>query len=600
MMKSKDKAAGSRFGDGFRHLVKKVSGALQWFYAPVGRNPLLFALVALCSAASPLAALVAGARCMHFLLHALLGGCLWACLACRLPKTWLKVTVACLFMCVALAEVFHMALLYKSLDQDSIALVMNTGVGEARGFIVEFLSPQIIIALVLAVAALVLLSFFVGRSRLTLPRWCYRFAFPLFLCVCAGAAGVVKMFSVLTCSTYEELIVWESVCGDNPDISNGARALKADPVSKSAYLFRAGQLYARNFHLWSDCQRKIYDAVPRASAPGDSLSVVVVIGESFIRSHSSLYGYHLPVNPGLEREMRDSALFVFADAVAPANYTVISLSNILNLNALSRSEKWWESVSLPMAFHKAGWSVEMFSNQYVPRSNQDLGMELFDTLALDSIYSAYNSLNFEYDGDFLASLPLRQGEPEARTLTVIHLMGQHFPPSMRVPPASRHRFVADDIPADKPWLTHERRVVVAEYADATLYNDSIVSAIIDTYRDKPTLLVYFSDHGEEMWDSAPAGHRTRQYPDDHEWVRRMHDVPLVFWMSPSLRRQSPQLEAALRSAVARPVSLDLIAHSLLGAFVPSSPWYRQEFDVLSPAYVFPERILAHGYYYSER
>lgn len=227
-------------------------------------------------------------------------------------------------------------------------------------------------------------------------------------------------------------------------------------------------------------------------------------------------------------------------------------------------------------------------------------MELFDTLALDSIYSAYNSLNFEYDGDFLASLPLRQGEPEARTLTVIHLMGQHFPPSMRVPPASRHRFVADDIPADKPWLTHERRVVVAEYADATLYNDSIVSAIIDTYRDKPTLLVYFSDHGEEMWDSAPAGHRTRQYPDDHEWVRRMHDVPLVFWMSPSLRRQSPQLEAALRSAVARPVSLDLIAHSLLGAFVPSSPWYRQEFDVLSPAYVFPERILAHGYYYSER
>ena len=197
MMKSKDKAAGSRFGDGFRHLVKKVSGALQWFYAPVGRNPLLFALVALCSAASPLAALVAGARCMHFLLHALLGGCLWACLACRLPKTWLKVTVACLFMCVALAEVFHMALLYKSLDQDSIALVMNTGVGEARGFIVEFLSPQIIIALVLAVAALVLLSFFVGRSRLTLTRWCFRFAFTLFLCVCAVAVVVVKLFSLL-------------------------------------------------------------------------------------------------------------------------------------------------------------------------------------------------------------------------------------------------------------------------------------------------------------------------------------------------------------------------------------------------------------------
>lgn len=580
--------------------LKKVSDFFQRFFAPVFRRPMLFAIVALCSASAPIVAIAAGGRYLHFLLYALLSGCFLAWLTCLLPKVWLRVSAACVFMAVALVETFHMALVDKNIDQSTLELVLNTNGAEAVGFLVQFFTPGVIISLIVAVAVLIALALAIARVRIAIPRRAGYLAIPLLCVVCAGGIGLFKMFSVLACDTYDELVVWESECGNNQELNNGARALMADPVSKSAYLCKALQLYNRNFRLWSDCQRRLYDSLPQMSAPDDSLKVVLVIGESFIRSHSSLYGYHLPVNPALEREVCDSALIVYADAVVPANFTVISLSNILNLNSVSRGEKWWESAYMPMAFRKAGWSVEMYSNQYMPYTSQDLSMELFDTLQLDSVYTRYGMQNFDYDGDFMSSVPVHDIAPEKRTLTLIHLRGQHFPPSMRVPTASRHPFTADDVPADKPWLTPERRSVVADYANATLYNDSIVASIIDRYREKYAMVVYFSDHGEEMWDSAPNGHRTRQYPDNPEWIQDMHDVPLMFWISPRLRTRCPNLEELLRKCASRPVSMDLIGHTLLGAFAPSSPCYRTECDVLSPDYRPLPRVSVQGYPYPEQ
>ena len=581
-------------------ILKKASDFFQWFYAPVSHTPLLFAIVMLCSASAPIVAIVAGGRYLHFLFYALLSGSFLGWLACLLPKVWMRVSAACIFMTVALVETFHMGLLDKNIDQSTLELILNTNGAEAVGFLVQFFTPGVIIFLIIAVTALVGLALAIARVHIVMPRRAAYPAIPLFCVVCAGAAGMFRMFSVLSCDTYDELVVWESECGNNQELNNGARALMSDPVSKSAYLCKALQLYNRNFRLWSDCQRRLYDSLPQMSAPDDSLKVVLVIGESFIRSHSSLYGYHLPVNPALERELRDSALIVYADAVVPANFTVISLSNILNLNSVSRGEKWWESAYMPMVFRKAGWSVEMYSNQYMPYTSQDLSMELFDPLQLDSVYTRYGMKNFDYDGDFMSSVPVRDIAPEKRTLTVIHLTGQHFPQSLRVPPASRHPFTADDVPADKPWLTPERRAVVADYANSTLYNDSIVADIIDRYREKYAMVVYFSDHGEEMWDSAPNGHRTRQYPDNPEWIHNMHDVPLMFWISPLLRTRCPNLEERLRKCASRPVSIDLIGHTLLGAFAPSSPCYHPEYDVLSTDYKPLPRVSVQGYPYPEK
>lgn len=577
-------------------IIHKMKSFFKWFYAPLAQNPILFVLVVICCASVPLTANLSGGRYLHYLLYTFLGGSFLAWLVCRLSKTWLKVTVAILFMAVAIIESFHYILLNKCFDPTTLSLILNTNSSEIRGFFFQFFTPGLTIALLGVVIISAALAVVVGRSHLKLPESWYKvLSLPLFIAVCAGVFGMVKMSSIFRCHTYEELIVWEAECGDNPDLNKGSRALMSDPVTKVAYLLIAEKLYTQNFRLWSDLQHQLFEEYPESAASEDSINVVVVIGESFIRSHSSLYGYHMPVNPGLERELRDSALIVFTDAVAPANFTVVSLSNILNLNSVSRHENWWESTYLALAYKKAGWNVEMYSNQNVPGSVEDLSKVVFDKLAMDSIYSRYGSQRYKFDGDLISALPSTDFMPDRRTLTFIHLNGQHFPPSLQVPETSRHPFTADDIPNDKPWLTPDRRAVVADYANATLYNDSVMTCIIDRYRNKPTLLMYFSDHGEEMWDVAPNGHRTRQYPDNPEWIHNMHDVPLFFWMSPSLRKQRPELETALRQAAERPVAMDQIGHTLLGAFAPDSPWYRPELDVTSPDYQPLPRITVQGY-----
>ena len=583
-----------------------VKRLLLRFYAPVAGAPLLFALVMLCCAAAPAVSVLCGGRQLHFLLYALLQGAAWGWLACALAgrRGGLRAAVGGVFMLAAMTEVAHFALLRHCIDADSVRLVLNTDAGEARGFFRQFFGPLQWLALAAGIALIAAAVWALWRSRLRLPGRSAVVAALLLVAVCTGFAGVARMLTVFGARSYEQIVVWQSQGSDNPELCHGRRVAYTDPIVKAVCIARTLTLEQRNFRRWSHLQEQLYarrDLVaPHQSVP-DSLRLVVVIGESFIRSHSSLYGYGLPVNPRLEQEARDSALTVFTDAVAPANFTVLSLSNVLCLNSVSHGENWWESPYFPLLFRRAGWDVELFTNQYSPDADADLGSMLFDPLMTDSVYSRYNSRTWRYDADFLAAMADSATPRSAHpTLTLWHLRGQHFPPSDRLPASSRHPFTAADIPADRPWLTEERRAVVADYANATLYNDSIVGSIIDMYRDSPAILFYFSDHGEEMWDSAPFGNRNRQQPDDADWMRRQHDVPLFVWMSPSLRRLRPELASALREAAGRPVALDRIGHTLLGVAGIGSPFRRPELDVLSPGYRPMPRVTAQGYRYPER
>lgn len=59
--------------------------------------------------------------------------------------------------------------------------------------------------------------------------------------------------------------------------------------------------------------------------------VIVIIGESFTKTHSSLYGYPICTNPKLGALQKDSTLFVFDDVCSPATFTVPAFKYILIL-----------------------------------------------------------------------------------------------------------------------------------------------------------------------------------------------------------------------------------------------------------------------------
>jgi heptose-I-phosphate ethanolaminephosphotransferase len=70
--------------------------------------------------------------------------------------------------------------------------------------------------------------------------------------------------------------------------------------------------------------------LPRLISPQDSLCLIVVIGESYNKYHSSLYGYSLDTTPNMVEARDDSCLYVFNNVITPWNMTSNAIKNLFS------------------------------------------------------------------------------------------------------------------------------------------------------------------------------------------------------------------------------------------------------------------------------
>lgn len=332
---------------------------------------------------------------------------------------------------------------------------------------------------------------------------------------------------------------------------------------------------------------------------------MVIIGESFIRSHSSLYGYPMPVNPRLTAEADSGRLVVFTDMVTTANFTTPSLRNLLNVAPDSASFGWPEGAYLPLMLKNAGYRVEYFDNQTAPSSNADFGLSrmIYSSEIFSHAYDVVSDTTMRFDGPFVDYVHryLLSEIEDAPVVAFYHLWGQHFPASDRYPHPGK--FSASDLPDGLPVFAENHGDEIADYANATLYNDSVVGAIIDRWRSSPTLLIYLSDHGEDCWDIAPMEARNISRPDDSAWIERQIAVPFMVWLSEPLRKSNPALEKRLLTASTRPGTLADFGHFILGLTlqIPDSGYslqnafYTSWRDISSDSYIPRARVSAGGY-----
>ena len=544
----------------------------------------------------------------HFTLYAVAQSAALACLLTilisRLRSRVLPAAILTLYGLAAIIDTAHTAMLSRPLDAVSLSLMLDTNPSEAGGFLARYITLPVVgrTLLVLAVlAAAILFADVVFRRLAAVPR----LRVPLLVAVLAlavpGIAGMVKCLSVLGISSPDRFVIWCSLDNGNPTLSNTNRLDHSDIVTKAAWLAKNIAIDHASLKRWCAGLRDLAATDVHASAAVRP-DIVVVIGESFIKSHSSLYGYGLPTNPRLAREAEAGRLTPYTDVISTANFTIPSLRNLLNLNDLSAGEQWDTSAFWPLVLARSGYSVFLYDNQYAPTA-ATTGLEglLYAPELLEHCYTATADTVMGFDLDFLARVePRITPAVGAPRLTLWHLQGQHFSAADRYP----HRapfmpFSAADITSDAPWLNAERREEVAHYDNATAYNDSVLERIIAPLRDaRPTLLVYFSDHGEESWDSAPYGSRNAQFPDDAAWLRRQFDIPFVIWHNDSLAAACPDLVDRIEASAARSFMLDNLGQLVLGVAGISDPrFYRPGRDLLSPAYTPAARVTSAGYRY---
>ena len=315
-------------------------------------------------------------------------------------------------------------------------------------------------------------------------------------------------------------------------------------------------------------------------------NIVLVIGESHNKHHSSLYGYGMDTNPRLSAE---HDLAIFSDVIAPACRTSLVFRSILSMASVNDTIKWYETPLVLSLMKNAGYNVVFYSNQFVNSPNGDqydasCGF-FFHPKVRPHIFSHFNSVQYTYDGELIESFFAQKDslQCDSCNLYIIHLCGQHVQPSARYPKDSTV-FVSNDYKYRTELNDRERREV-AEYDNATRYNDFIVSEIINHFRDDESIVIYFSDHGDEANDYRPHVGRSHNFSDIG--APGMHcqlDIPFIVYMSDAFKEKYPEVSENIKSSVDKPFMTDDLPYVLLDLVDMKSKWNIREKSLFNPEY----------------
>lgn len=295
-------------------------------------------------------------------------------------------------------------------------------------------------------------------------------------------------------------------------------------------------------------------------------NIVIIIGESFAKSHSSVYGYKHDTNPELSHLINEDHLYAFTQCTAPAAFTHLAFKNIFTLwdayesKAFGKKdgiEKGLKKIFLPWIANKKAWYkyptlFDVFSQKYTIRwvSNQE-PRGMFDNVQAaiaslsDTVWFAgqHPEAGSRYDEVVVPVLESFLKTDSLPSITIVNLMGQHENFYQRYP-STWNYFKADDY-KDRPM--HQRELL-AQYDNATRYNDHVVASIFELYKDKCALVFYFPDHGMDLYDTDPnyCGHAIMR--DQTSWDVSCI-IPFFIYTTDNYRHFFPQQVEQIKNSL---------------------------------------------------
>lgn len=366
------------------------------------------------------------------------------------------------------------------------------------------------------------------------------------------------------------------------------------PVHRLAFSIFTHSLSGRDLErLQASVERTCVDSCSYRSP-----NIVLVIGESYNKSHSQLYGYGVPTTPRQLARQKCGELFVFTDVVTSWNITSQVFKNMLSLHSTDQPGSWTDATLFPAVFRRAGYRVAFLTNQFAPSVDEDIfgfsGSFFLNAPELSrELFDWRNRRAYRYDDALLACYDAQRRLEAERNLTVFHLWGQHMLYHHRMP--SRRRILkAKDEP--RPELSAKDRQWVANYDNATLFNDSVVDAILTRFEDREVVVVYVSDHGEEVYDELPEFGRNPDRDPTPPVARAEYEVPFWIWCSPVYRERHPDVVSQIRAAVERPFMTDDLSHMLLWLGGIACPGYEPSRNVLDANFDAGRKRLLRGRY----
>ncbi|MBD9443200.1 phosphoethanolamine transferase CptA [Pseudomonas sp. PDM04] len=266
------------------------------------------------------------------------------------------------------------------------------------------------------------------------------------------------------------------------------------------------------------------------STANQPATLVLVIGESTNRQRMSLYGYPRQTTPELDK-LKDQ-LAVFDNVITPRPYTIEALQQVLTFADEENPDLYLSTPSLVRMMKQAGYKTFWITNQQTMTKRNTM-LTTFSEQADEQVYlnNNRNQNAAQYDGDVIEPFNKALADAAPRKLIVVHLLGTHMSYQYRYPSNFDKFQDRNGVPAG---VRDDQLPTYNSYDNAVLYNDFVVSSLIKDYAksDPNGFLLYLSDHGEDVFDSA--GHNTLGR-NEAKPTAPMYTIPFIAWASPKWR-----------------------------------------------------------------
>jgi len=387
-----------------------------------------------------------------------------------------------------------------------------------------------------------------------------------------------RAFGMLSANTSSELLKIQS----HDIIASRAFYL---PVYKLIGALHANKLNSNQVYH----QLKINNHVVIDSCTYTSPNIILIIGESYNKHHSQLYGYKLPTTPFQIKEMKEGNLYVYKDAVTNYNLTSQVFKNMLSLNDISQNEDWSETPLVTQIFRKAGYNTYFISNQFVANDSRDdfAGAFINNKELSESQFTYRNNHMHEYDTELVSCFDSLNNQ-KAKNLIIFHLVGQHVDYHERYPT----NFKRIDLSMYTPnSLSKKELNILCDYDNATAFNDYVISLIINRFRKSESIILYLADHGEECYDEIKTFGRSHTTNITPPIAKNEFEIPFWIWLSPSYKLNHPDIAESIQLSKHKPFYNGDLGHLLISLGGIKCKYYRKNNDILNPEYKKHKRII---------
>lgn len=263
---------------------------------------------------------------------------------------------------------------------------------------------------------------------------------------------------------------------------------------------------------------------------------VICIGESANSQHHSYAGYCRDTN---EFTRAAGDILSFTGCRSQYAQTLPSLEKTITFATDRNPELLYAKGSIVDYFKDAGFKTFWLSNQYALEDTAITAMAGHADVRKCFNFSSMKGFETAgYDGTLLPEFAKTLADPAPKKVIFLHMIGSHSAYVNRYPAEFKH--FTGTVPG-KEDLSEAARELLNTYDDSIRYTDYVIAEFVRALRatgeTTAASLLYFSDHGEDCYDTK----HTKLLGHGQIANLPMTSVPLQLWLSPKLKALRPDL-----------------------------------------------------------